>query len=156
MRFKKKRNHGDADFRFATGVLSGLIRRGGKRAQGRTDVRKENGFQIGARARGVRRGESGFGEPAAVDAAIGSKDSGAEARDQRRDGFAARRFQFMDDIVGIQKTNAKFPEELGKRAFAAGDSACQGNLHLIQLWAGAGVAPSSLPASLLPSVFWMI
>ena len=30
----------------------------------------------------------------------------------------------MDNIISVEKTNAKFPQELGKRRLPAGDSAC--------------------------------
>ena len=104
-----------------------------------TNKGKENGLQVGA---GGCIGEDAGGKRRAVDPAVRCEDVSAEARDNGRHGGAVRRLQFVDNVVCVKNMNAKFPKELGKQALAAGDSACQGNLHNGQ-FAGAGVTPAS-------------
>ena len=65
----------------------------------------------------------------------------------------------MDNIISVEKTNAKFPEELGKRGLPAGDAACEGDSHDRYFASGAGVAFTSLSeaaAVVSESWFWMI
>ena len=59
-----------------------------------------------------------------VDAAVGGKDVTSESRDNGLHCGPARGLKFMDNIVCVDKPNAKLPEELGKQALPAGDSAC--------------------------------
>ena len=104
-----------------------------------TNQGEKDGLQIGAGG-GIRKDTRS--ERRAVNAAIGRKYGRTETRGDGGHGRAARGFKFVDHIVRVNNMNAKFPEKLGKQAFAAGDSACQGNLHNNQL-AGAGVTPAS-------------
>ena len=130
MTLKKKRNYVDGDLK---------RRDAASPSHAGTNKGKEDGFKVGA-GRHVR--EDACGERRPVDAAVRGEDLFAEARDNGRHGCAAGRFQFVNNIVRVKNMNAKFHEELGKQALAAGDSACQGNFQNGQ-FAGAGVTPAS-------------
>ena len=134
MRLKKERNYVDSDLK---------RRDAASPSHAGTNKRKEDGFQVGARG-GIRKYAGGERRP--VDAAVGGEDVPAEARGNGRHGGAVRRLQFVDNVVGVKNMNAKFPEELGKQALAAGDSACQGNSHDQLL--GGGRSDASL------GLFW--
>ena len=91
-----------------------------------TNQGEEDGLQVGA-GRCILK--YAVGQRSTVNAAVGSDDFLAEASGNGRNGRATGCFQFMNYIVCINNLNAKLPEELGKQALAAGDSACQGNSH---------------------------
>ena len=130
MRLKKKRNYVDGDLK---------RRDAASPSHAGTNKGKEDGFQVGTRG-GIRKDAGGERSP--VDAAVRIEDLFAEARGNNRHGRAARRLQFVNNVVRVKNMNAKFHEELGKQTLATGDSACQGNLHNSQ-FAGAGVTPAS-------------
>ncbi len=130
MRLKKKRNYVDGDLK---------RRDAASPSHTGTNKGKEDGFQVGA---GRCIGEDAAGKRRAVNPAVRGEDASAEARDDGRYGCAAGRLESVDNVVCIKNMNAKFLEELGKQALAAGDSACQGNFHNGQ-FAGAGVTPAS-------------
>ena len=129
----------------------------GARAQAERGLTRElvswlvgRGSGVGVRRlRGGAPEEDNLGELGAVDAAIGCKHAVAKFSGYCRHCRTTGRLKFMHYVVGVNNTNAKLPKELGKRAFAAGDSACQSDFHLLQFAAGAGVtlAVSWPPAS---------
>ena len=102
-----------------------------------TNQGEEDGLQVGA-GRCILK--YAVGQRSTVNAAVRSDDFLAEASDNGRNGRATGCFQFMNYIVCINNLNAKLPEELGKQALAAGDSACQGNLHVSLLVRGGSDA----------------
>ena len=111
-------------------------RRSGRSAafpKARTHQWENNCLEVDA---GGRIRKNARGQCRAVDPAIRREDIRAEARNDGRHGCATGRFEFMDDVVSVKNMNAKFPKELGKQALAAGDAACQGNLHHASLRRG--------------------
>lgn len=154
MRFKKQWNNGNAQ---GGGIRLPVCRRtdggrSGRRVeevqQPRADKRVENRLQVPPRRIGretrrgrgrrigdarrcgrPRRGEDCLRKAAAVYSAVRRTDAFAEAGGDRLHRRPAGGLKFVDDVVRVNKPNAKFPKELGKQALAAGDSACQDNAH---------------------------
>ena len=116
MRLKKKRNyvHGD-------GGATSLRSRGDRLAKTGTHKGEDYGFKVGAGG-GIRK--DALREGGTVDSAVGGKDAAPETRDDWLHCGTAGGLEFMDNVVCVDKLNAKLPEELGKQALPAGDSAC--------------------------------
>jgi len=111
MRLKKKRNYMDCRWE----------RHPCRFLQMRPHKRKDDGLKGGA---GGGIGKNALGERSAVDATAGGEDVPTETSDDRPHRRSARGLKFMDNVVCVDKLNAKLPEELGKQALPAGDSAC--------------------------------
>lgn len=123
------------------GRTSSARRLGGEGPEAGANEGEEDRLEVAAGG-GVR--EDDPGELRAVHRSVGGEDARAEAGDDGGNGRTAGGLQLMHDVVGVEKTNAKFPEELGKRGLPAGDAACEGDSHDRYFASGAGVAFTSL------------